>query len=246
MDANADNINQIGEITPIANREGITLGTIQGAGGSHTGLPFGAPGYSGTNLVQIGLDDGGTPTDPSDDLPIYWLGVGDPQACDVATCGTTDATDTNLFIATTTETPSIDEPWGFFGNTGMHYTMGTAVTEVGSHTGNTAELDFSGWTVTWNGIPVIPMGGDSVNFTEDTGKALITCSTDSCSVSSTYVLDYEAHVPIGDASGFGGVKYTLHLEGHVAPVPLPAAAWLFGSGLLGLAGVARRRRGSKS
>lgn len=30
--------------------------------------------------------------------------------------------------------------------------------------------------------------------------------------------------------------------GDVAPVPLPAAAWLLGSGLLGLIGVARRRR----
>ena len=31
------------------------------------------------------------------------------------------------------------------------------------------------------------------------------------------------------------------LEANVSPVPLPAAAWLFGSALLGLAGVARRR-----
>lgn len=29
---------------------------------------------------------------------------------------------------------------------------------------------------------------------------------------------------------------------YVNPIPLPAAAWLFGSGLLGLAGIARRRR----
>jgi len=29
---------------------------------------------------------------------------------------------------------------------------------------------------------------------------------------------------------------------EAAPVPLPAAVWLFGAGLLGLAGVARRRR----
>ncbi|HAB17468.1 MAG TPA: hypothetical protein DCE44_13580, partial [Verrucomicrobiales bacterium] len=27
-----------------------------------------------------------------------------------------------------------------------------------------------------------------------------------------------------------------------SPVPLPAAAWLFGSGVIGLAGLARRRR----
>jgi len=33
----------------------------------------------------------------------------------------------------------------------------------------------------------------------------------------------------------------LVLTGNGAPVPLPAAVWLFGSGLLGLAGVARRK-----
>ena len=34
--------------------------------------------------------------------------------------------------------------------------------------------------------------------------------------------------------------------GEPAPVPLPAAVWLFGSGLLGLVGVARRRTQSKN
>ena len=29
---------------------------------------------------------------------------------------------------------------------------------------------------------------------------------------------------------------------NFAPIPVPAAVWLFGSGLLGLVGVARRRR----
>jgi len=32
------------------------------------------------------------------------------------------------------------------------------------------------------------------------------------------------------------------VEASVSPVPVPAAVWLFGSGLLGLVGVARRRR----
>lgn len=36
-----------------------------------------------------------------------------------------------------------------------------------------------------------------------------------------------------------GFSYTLDL--HLEPVPVPAAAWLFGSGLLGLVGVARRK-----
>ncbi|HHJ16538.1 MAG TPA: VPLPA-CTERM sorting domain-containing protein, partial [Gammaproteobacteria bacterium] len=35
------------------------------------------------------------------------------------------------------------------------------------------------------------------------------------------------------------------LEGTVGAVPVPAAAWLFGSGVVGLAGVARRRRNKK-
>jgi hypothetical protein len=29
--------------------------------------------------------------------------------------------------------------------------------------------------------------------------------------------------------------------GTVTPVPIPAAVWLFGSGLLGLAGIVRKR-----
>lgn len=143
------------------------------------------------------------------------------------------------------ESPGIDNPWSFFGNTGMHKTT-SAVTESGTHTGATATLDFSGWAVVWNTISTIPMGGDSANFGGDSGLATITCSSSSCSISSTYTLDYAAHVPLGDASGFGGVQYALHLEGHVeeaaAAVPVPAAVWLFGSGLLGLVGVARRKK----
>ena len=35
---------------------------------------------------------------------------------------------------------------------------------------------------------------------------------------------------------------TVSLAGNVTPVPLPAAVWLFGSGLLGLVGIARRKK----
>jgi len=56
-----------------------------------------------------------------------------------------------------------------------------------------------------------------------------------------------------DLSGAGGVTVVLGvgldqgsadfaLAGALAPVPVPAAVWLFGSGLLGLAGVARRKK----
>jgi hypothetical protein len=50
--------------------------------------------------------------------------------------------------------------------------------------------------------------------------------------------DYHLH-PQGLAAA--GAGYTLNLWGSAAPVPLPAAAWLFGSGVIGLVGLARRK-----
>ena len=58
---------------------------------------------------------------------------------------------------------------------------------------------------------------------------------------------------VGDNLSFGfgatatgnngsGVFYDNLSFAQVAPVPVPAAVWLFGSGLLGLLGVARRRK----
>ena len=40
--------------------------------------------------------------------------------------------------------------------------------------------------------------------------------------------------------GQGIMEYTYAIE--VSPVPLPAAIWLFGSGLIGLIGIARRKK----
>lgn len=36
--------------------------------------------------------------------------------------------------------------------------------------------------------------------------------------------------------------FTLHIDGNITPVPVPAAVWLFGSGLLGLTDIARKRK----
>ena len=142
---------------------------------------------------------------------------------------------------------NIDNAWGFFKNTGMHQT--TVPVTIVSQGAGTAVLDFSGWNVTWNTIPSINMGSTAWNGNVN-GQANMTCSSANCAVGDTYVLNYSATVPVGDLSGFGGVPYLLHLEGIVGagavvppnPIPVPAAAWLFGSGLLGLAGIARRRK----
>jgi len=128
-----------------------------------------------------------------------------------------------------TESPNIDEPWEFFGNTGMHQT--TSPITVINDFGTFKELDMSGWNVTWNGIPSIPL--------VQQGAATIECSASSCSDSSTYTLDASFHV---NGAGLTSIGYTVHLEGHVSNVPVPAAAWLFGSGLFGLAAMARRKK----
>jgi len=147
------------------------------------------------------------------------------------------------------ENPDIDNPWLFFSNTGMHQTT-SAVSTLSNDSAGNVELDFSGWNVTWAGIPGIPMSGDPANFglAGNDGIAVMTCAVD-CGNGDTYVLNYAATVPQNDASGFGGVPYVLHLEGSitgdlppVAAIPVPAAVWLFGSGLLGLVGVSRRRK----
>jgi hypothetical protein len=173
MDVDASGTFSNSEKFAISMFEGIRIGTIQSASGSHSGLPDGS------------------------------------------------------------EMPSIDNPWAFSGQTGMHSTT-SAVTEV-----SPGVLDFSGWMVNWNGF-AIAMGGDALKG--DTGLASIICTPAPCATGNSFVLDYFAHVQQSDPSAKGGILYTLHLEGQISAVPVPAAVWLFASGLLGLTGMAFRRK----
>ena len=123
------------------------------------------------------------------------------------------------------ESPNIDNPWEFFGGTGMHQTISSTLVN--------GAFDLSGWNVTWNGIASIPLVGNATIICDGNNEA-------ACGIGSTYVVDGAYHV---GGAGFTTVGYTVHLEGTVAAaIPVPAAVWLFGSGLLGLAGVARRKR----
>jgi hypothetical protein len=131
-----------------------------------------------------------------------------------------------------TDTNAIDTPWSFFGNTGMHFTASPV-------TGDTITgLDFTGWRWSWNGI-YENMGGGAWGAGFTNGVANI--SWDGI-YGHAYTLDYAATVPLLSPTGFGGVKYKLHLEGTVNAVPIPTAVWLFGSGLVGLFSLARRKR----
>jgi len=147
--------------------------------------------------------------------------------------------DGGVILGDTQALGGIDTTWNFFSNTGNTYT--TANTTISNVGVKSFDVSMSGWTVNWAGGD-IDMSGDTVNFSEDSGIASVTCAVD-CAIGDTYVLDYAAHTPKdGGGTSFKGVLYNFHMEGTVAAVPVPAAVWLFGSGLLGLVGVARRKK----
>ena len=150
---------------------------------------------------------------------------------------TQTATGSHTGAVNGSESPNIDNAWAFFGSTGMH--LSTSNTNVLSASGNTATVDFSGWSVTWNGIPVIPMGSGAWNGNAN-GVADIVCGLD-CGNGDTYTLTYSATVPLGDPSNFGGTKYLLKMTGTVAAVPEASTYGMMLAGL-GLVGFAVRRR----
>jgi hypothetical protein len=145
---------------------------------------------------------------------------------------------THLGIPDGTESPNIDQPWIMSDNTGLHLSI--SPTHVLSATGNTAQVDFSGWRMNYAGdIYNVQLGGLSWDGNPD-GVALITCALD-CGNGDSYTLHYSATVPPGDPTGFGDVTYRLNLQGTVTAVPLPTAVWLLGSSLAGMIGLGRRK-----
>lgn len=122
------------------------------------------------------------------------------------------ATGSHSGVIDGSESPNVDNPWQFFGNTGLHQTT-SVVTIISDDTSGNVVLDLSSWDVTWNGIASIPMSSNAHSGGTD-GEAVMTCAAD-CSIGDTYELDYFATVPEGDPSGFGGVKYSLKLRGSI-------------------------------
>lgn len=143
------------------------------------------------------------------------------------------------------DTNAVTAPDCFLGNTGSWYF--TIAPTGGTETG----LNMSGWNWAWNGIPSIALGSrawqpgncadlgcSGYTFTDGIGRL----QWDGV-YGHAYTLDFTSTVAHNDPSGFSDVRFYTHLEGFTPmPVPEPAPAWMFGIGLLALAGMARARK----
>jgi hypothetical protein len=109
----------------------------------------------------------------------------------------------------------------------------TADVNMGSCVGNTCSLsvELSSWEVMWNGS-AFEQGPRPSN----TGAFVLAAGTYDLATHA-YALGWASQIKGGP---FNGVIGYWHLEGTV--VPVPAAIWLLASGLLGLFGLARKKR----
>ena len=155
----------------------------------------------------------------------------------------------------------LDQAWNFFGSWGHHFTNGPsaafgnifdsgscggAVGTVAQNALNAADCTgvtrLSDWFVNWNNVPAIDMGAGG-NW--GAGGAGITEKNEGVIewtvTGNSFVLYYQAKVP-ATSPAFPNTPYAVRMTGTIQAVPVPAAAWLFGSGLLGLVGIARRKK----
>jgi hypothetical protein len=98
---------------------------------------------------------------------------------------------------------------------------------------NTINIDLSSWFMNWNNNDIHTGTGKTDGVT----SAFATGAWDP--VTGTYTLSWQSLTDSGPKAGFTAL---IELSGTASPVPLPAAIWLFGSGLLGLFGISRRKK----
>ena len=118
-------------------------------------------------------------------------------------------------------TISISNTTAFYGSvwTAYNVTFTDTGTSYGPTPAGTQNMSFS-----WSANPTIPVTSD--------------WDVTAAGTSATVTVNNATILPT--SSAFPG--FQPQFSGTLNQVPIPAAAWLMGSGLLGLVGVARRRR----
>ena len=119
---------------------------------------------------------------------------------------------------------------GFLGDTDI---VANGAGLSGDVDGTNLTLDLSNFAIIWNGgnVPQNPNPASATNPT-------ITYD------GTTFTAEWSSLIAGSPGGAFDGKTGNWVMQGTVSTsaVPIPAAVWLFGSGVMGLAGVARRRR----
>lgn len=116
-----------------------------------------------------------------------------------------------------------DDDWQFsLLNGGAMSAFGFQLHDNSNETGETIKLSIDGFTFTQDILSIPSSAGGSlfIGFVSDTPFAQVT---------------------FNEGSGADDIAIA-DFQFSTSPVPVPAAAWLFGSGLLGLVGIARRQQ----
>lgn len=142
--------------------------------------------------------------------------------------------------------PNIDDP--FEGGLVQHI----PVTATGLDNGR-------GWfqyTATWSPMDLILTGGNTfwfsvANFSDNWTWALAQAggpfigSEQYDAVESTGAICTNGGPHCGPWTSLTGVDFAFLIDADTTIIPIPGAVWLFGSGMLGLIGIARRKKATK-
>ena len=176
--------------------------------------------------------DGNANGDTFDTFPLTT-----PTSYDTSNFITGTVTLENLLQANTTSTPTILDFSFTDGNQTLSMGNGAAIVAMEF---TTDENGITNWRVDLNILPPAPLGVGDIT------RIIKTYNWDANIEDAGRIQTVTAIMPFGPASSvdFGKVLSSPgSWSGDVATtVPLPAAAWLFGSGLLGLIGIAKRKK----
>lgn len=166
--------------------------------------------------------------DPDVPHPYNWDGLGGGAGTGYSGTPTTESTILMPFAFFGTPTYVGINPIGY--QSGEGHPLPTADISNCIGTSCTLTMELSGWEVMWNGS-AFEQGPRPVN----TGPFIPAVGTYDMST-STYSITWKSQINGGPFNGIAGYW---HLSGTV--VPVPAAAWLLGSGLFALVGFGRRK-----
>lgn len=148
----------------------------------------------------------------------------------VALSGTASAATYTVGALGTTPYVNFVQTAGSFSDT-YNFTIGALSDAAASATNH---------QLTWGPFQIL----DITNFNMsiyNSANTLLSSSGSGVSVFSVVAADSYHAVVSGTSTGVSGGAYVVSMMATPQPVPVPAAVWLLGSGLIGLVGVARRK-----